>query len=117
MFLFHRKQEWKERNGTKFEDIVSAGIDIIYTTMSPVKARDITNLFKTHMRTVPDSDVHMEQAVLDLKRSLDNTYGLAWQVILLKESYWMDYSHTPLMSIHFEYGPYKCMIWHTRVMI
>ncbi|VEL30734.1 unnamed protein product [Protopolystoma xenopodis] len=48
-----------------------------------------------------------------LKLFLDKKYGRLWHVVLVRGSFWMNYSHEKDASLQFRDGPYSILVWKT----
>ncbi|TNN07566.1 Tegument antigen [Schistosoma japonicum] len=93
---------------------VSKDIQIIISKMSPQVEYDITERVRELLSDVNNNkDADIKNISNELKQYLDNTYGRVWQVIVIRGSYWMNFSHEPFKSIQFKYGPYIFLLWRT----
>ncbi|KAL7060183.1 hypothetical protein AAHC03_09622 [Spirometra sp. Aus1] len=91
-----------------------SAIRIVTVNMSPEdqaailqKVRDITTLGESQ-QTTDESAITKE-----LKKWLESKYGRTWHVIIVRGSYWMNFSHEPEYSFQFELGPYVYAMWRT----
>ncbi|VDK74493.1 unnamed protein product [Dibothriocephalus latus] len=51
----------------------------------------------------------------ELKKWLESTYGRTWHVLIVRGSYWLQFSHEPEFSFQFELGPYVYAMWRTPI--
>ncbi|CAH8462990.1 unnamed protein product [Schistosoma turkestanicum] len=93
---------------------VSADFEIILSKMSPQAEYDITERVR---ELVGDIKALKESEITGLsdkiKKYLDETYGRVWQVLIIRGSYWMNFSHEPFKSFQFKYGQYIFLLWRT----
>ncbi|KAF8564202.1 hypothetical protein P879_08825 [Paragonimus westermani] len=94
---------------------VDPSITVIDFTMSISKQAQVTDKFLELTREVSSDPKQMGTVASKLKRFLEEHYGKVWQVVILSGSYWINYSHAPLLSMHFQYGPFICIVWRTTV--
>ncbi|CAH8569271.1 unnamed protein product [Dicrocoelium dendriticum] len=106
-----REERTAQRSGTA--PTLKDGVQIIASTMSLSKQVEITNKFVELVEKTGGKSEELQNVARDLKAFLDSKYGRVWQVVVLNGSYWMNYSHEPLMSMQFKYEPNICLLWRT----
>ncbi|VDL95361.1 unnamed protein product [Schistocephalus solidus] len=65
-----------------------------------------------------DNQARLDESAVtkELKKWLESRYGRTWHVIIIRGSYWMNFSHEPDFSFQFEMGPYVYAMWRTPVL-
>ncbi|VDQ04964.1 unnamed protein product [Trichobilharzia regenti] len=93
---------------------VSSDFEIILSKLSKQAEYDITERVRELFgNTTENKDAEIKDISNKLKQYLDDTYDRVWQVVILRGSYWMNFSHEPFKSIQFKYGPYIILLWRT----
>ncbi|CAH8470164.1 unnamed protein product [Heterobilharzia americana] len=100
-------------NAAKIPEI-SSQFEIILSKLSKQAEVDITErVAELFNGSTENKDSQIKDISNKLKQYLDETYDRVWQVVILRGSYWMNFSHEPFKSIQFKYGPYIFLLWRT----